>query len=190
MIDSIKFSTSGYDHGDAVDITLAGETLLAAADQDWAVLVEGKKGSLSLDSGEDLDSWTVGIGFKYYVTKTTSVALKGSYTEIDYADDIEIRTGTFELKQRIAPSDADISPFVWGSASINETDSAIGYLSSDGDDYAEFVLSGGIGSEFMMNEAMAIIVDISYSQSEALSSDANDSYDGWTAGIALACYWE
>ncbi len=189
MIDSIKYMTSSYDQGDTHDLALSGETALADAGQNWSFLVEGQKGILALDSGDDYDSWALGLGLKFYLTKITSLALIASYGEIDFQEGAETRTGTARLKQRFLPSTEDISPFVAGSAAIQEIDAPEGFLSSDGDVYSELILKCGIGCDFMLDETTAIVIEAYLAQSEATSSDISDSSDGWTAEAGMSFYW-
>ena len=185
MIDSIGFLA--MPDGGAFSATLWGETVLYGSDGSWTFLLGGQYGNVNPHELDDETFWSAGIGLKWYAFPVTSLALKAEYGAYDLADNPNVLMGSAELKQRLAPAAATLSPYIVGSAGIRSAEefslARDGRIEQFDDVSAELVVSFGGGVDVAMTEDMVIKLQAVYTESEEL-------FDGWLASAAMTYYWE
>ncbi len=183
MIDTISLIGTSSDHTDSLGASLWGETVTSKDNEKWAILFGGALANLWQDNEESSSYWNLGIGVKYYLMTSTSIALSGLYTERDYSGKPDIKTGRVDVKHRFLPADEDISPYMLLGVGVRTVE----YLHLD-DDYNEFIYSIGGGIDFMMADNYAISFEATYNMTAELGD--NYSSDDWLyAGVGMKYYW-
>lgn len=193
MIDTLYLESSSFEYGDLLSLNLSVENVTAVKNESWAIIAGLGFGNVDYDNLLDDEGFFWGsLGVKYYLTRMTTIAAMGSYTKMGYTtSDVEISAGTLEVTQRLLPVSIAVSPFAKVSAKIQEVDHPAGFLSlSTLGEFTELVLKGTVGCDFLMNDTMAFVFSLSYSESEDIDSDGGDTSDGLSAVIAMKYYWE
>lgn len=186
MIDTISVDGIQYDGGDSLGLSLWGETVTATREEIWAVLFGGGLGTIWPDSGDGIDYWEIGLGMKYYLLQDTSLALVGTYRELDMPDDPDVVTTELTLKHRFVPADEAVSPFLRGGIGTRKVE----YIPepSVDDDFTEMILSVGFGVDFMMADNFAIVFEGTWYVTEKLDDD--ETPDWWIGRVGMQYYWE
>lgn len=187
MIDSLGADFATWDNGDAVEVTLWGETALDTPGREWAFVIGGGIGTISPDSFADVDFWHAGAGIKYYATALTSLSLIGHYTSFDLGGDPNSVAGTVTCKQRLIAPEEAISPYVLAAGTFRSSD--WDYDSPETDNFTELEARIGIGADFMLTDSLAVTIDSSYSLANEFSGGGG-SPEFWTVGIAFKGFWE
>ncbi len=184
MIDTISIVGTTADNSDSLGGSLWGETVTSKENDKWAILFGGSLAKLSVDNEESANYWNVGLGVKYYLLTSTSIAITGEYLERDYSGKPDIKTGLLSVKHRLLPADDDISPFLLAGVGIRTVE----YIHFD-NDYSELIYSLGAGVDFMMAENYAITFEATWNMTAELGD--NFSSENWLMGrIGMTYYWD
>lgn len=187
MVDSIGVLAMPGEGSDGLSGTLWGETVLFGSEGEWTFLLGGQYGGVNPHEIDDVDFWSAGIGLKWYAFPLTSLAVKGEFGAYDLEGDPEVRTGTVELKQRLAPSDAPVVPSIVASGALRSADDFSLWRDNRITDYddvsSEVVVALGAGLDVAMTADMVIGLQAVYTEAEEL-------YDGWLVSAAMTYYWE
>jgi opacity protein-like surface antigen len=184
MIDTISIEGTTSDSGDSLGGSLWGETSTSAENEKWAILFGGSLAKLWPDKEENANAWNIGLGVKYYLLPSTSMALTGEYMERDFQGKPDIKTGKLNVKHRLLPADDDISPYLLAGVGIRTVE----YIHFD-NDYTELIYSLGMGIDFMMAENYAITFEGTWNMTAEMGDDT--SSDNWLMGrIGLTYYWD
>ena len=184
MIDTIAIEGTTSDNGDSLGGSLWGEVVTSKENEKWAILFGGSFANLWADNEPSANYWNIGLGVKYYMLTSTSIALTGEYLERDYSSKADIRTGKVDVKHRILPADDDISPFLLAGIGIRTVE----YIHIE-DEYTELIYSLGAGIDFMMADNYAITFEASWNMTAELDDDT--SSDNWLMGlIGMTYYWD
>jgi hypothetical protein len=188
MIDTLAVQADVFDDGDAAKATLWSENAIASYGRNWAFLVGGGAGRIAPDNGRDVDFWEAGLGLKYYISLLTSVAVTGTYgAYYDLPGDPDVRTGALALKHRFVPADEPVAPYlagVFGYRSVDEP-----YDGSTTEDYAELLVTAVLGCDFMLTDALAIVLEGAFTHAEEVSGEF-DTPDTWSGSIGLKGFWD
>lgn len=183
MIDTISIEGNSSDHNDSLGGSLWGEVTTSAENDKWSILFGGSLAKLTSDYRDSSSYWNLGLGVKYYMLRSTSVAITGQYLEADYSGKADMKTGKVDFKHRLLPADDDISPFLLAGAGIRTVD----YLYNDSE-YTELIYSLGAGVDFMMAYNYAITFEATWNMTAELGDD--QSSDNWLmARVGMAYYW-
>jgi len=183
MIDTISIVGTTSDSGDSLGGSLWGETVTSKENDKWAILFGGSLAKSWQDNEENANYWNIGIGVKYYLLPSTSIALTGEYLERDYSGKPDIKTGILTVKHRLLPAEDDISPFLLVSIGMRTVE----YIHFD-DDYSELIYSFGAGVDFMMADNYAITFEGTWNMTAELGD--NTSSDNWLMGrVGMTYYW-
>lgn len=184
MIDTISIVGTTSDHIDSLGGSLWGETITSKDNDKWSILFGGSLAKLWDDNLENANFWNIGLGVKYYMLTSTSVAITGEYLERDYSGKPDIKTGKLDFKHRLLPAVDDISPYLLAGVGIRTVE----YILSK-DDYTELIYSLGAGIDFMMADNYAITFEASWN----ITAELGDNYssDNWLMGkVGMTYYWD
>ena len=184
MIDTISLEGNSSDNADSLGGSLWGEVTTSAENDKWSILFGGSLAKLTSDYRESSSYWNIGIGVKYYMLRSTSVALTGQFLEADYPGKADMKTGKVDFKHRLLPAEDPISPFLLAGAGIRTVDYL--YYSSE---YTELIYSLGAGVDFMMANNYAITFEASWNMTAELGDD--QSSENWLMGrVGMTYYWD
>lgn len=187
MIDSVGAKLTPFDENDGISVFISGEQAIQNTGGDWAFLLGGQFGTASPSFVDDDDFWSVTAGLKWYVLPPTSVSATFTYGQYDKPMNPDYRSLGLELKQRLLPADAPISPFVTVGCNLYSSDAFYekdGNVSIFHDEVnSDLAASAGAGIDVSMTEDMVIVIDAGYTESE-------NTDDGWTMGLAMKYYWK
>jgi len=188
IIDTLAVEVGGYDNGDFLVATLNGETAIADPDLDWAILLGGGFGQWSADNAADIDFWQFSVGMKFYLTTVTSMSIVGRYTSYDApVDDPSTMEGIFTFKQRLAVSEAAISPYLAGSVSLRDSEWDPDSVTSES--FTELVAGVTAGCDLMLTETMAVVLEGTYTFPQEISGGA-ESPDTWIGVFGMKGHWD
>ena len=187
MIDRVSLDLAHLDDVDSIGGSILGETAIAPAADQWAVLFGGGMGRLSPLGGGDSDTWNVLLGLKFYPFRLTSVAAYGKYEEFQVSGvSRDARSATCCIKQRLLPAEVPVCPFVGGGLTVRDR-STLTDLGTQ-DSFSELLTYFGGGCEFAMNEEFSIVFEAYYQLAQS-SDDRSEDLDGWLGTVSMVYYW-
>ena len=207
MIDTVSFDWEELDDVDGYGGSVRVENMLMPQREDWSILVNVGLGVLSprptsttttaadgttttTSSGSrDVDYWTAGLGLKFYLTPITSFSAVGSFTEYDLrGGDRDAKAATFTAKQRLAPADEQLSPYVKASYSVRSRTS-FSRTDEDTSSFSENVFAVGGGFEIGGAENFTFVFEVLVVEADN-SEDEAEELDGWMGSIGMQYFWE
>ena len=185
MIDTAAVEFMELDDADGISVAAWGETAFDTDSQDWAVLVKGAYGRISPVDLGSINFWNLGVGLKYYLIPSTSLAVIGDYTRYDGSRDAKM--GTLQGKHRFISATEKVSPYVTASIGIRDR-SSFSDADVPVDSFSEALVTVGAGVEFRMNDVLSFVFDARYVEADE-SDDATEDLDGFTGFLGLQYYY-
>jgi hypothetical protein len=187
-IDRIGISYSEVNDADIVCLNLWGETALQPEGGPWSILLGGSFGDLAGEMDSDGDTWSAGLGIKYYLFPVTSVALRATYAEISWDVSHDVRGLEAELIHRFVPATKSFSPFVRGQMSWEEQSRFSGEA-MPGEDTTGVGFEVAGGADFASNEELSFVLEVAVMEGENVYGGI-DLSDGWSLSFWMKYYWE
>lgn len=185
MIDSIGAKMTPFDHNDGISGFIQGEQAIQNTGGQWAFLVGGQYGTVCPDFIDE-DFWSATAGLKWYLCPLTSVSATFTYGQYDMPENPDYRNVALELKQRLLPAAAAISPFITLGGNVHSTDD---FYEQDGsrniyhdETTSDLAATAGAGVDVSMTDDMVIVIDTTY-------TDPENGEDGWVMGLSMKYYW-
>lgn len=188
MIDSATVEAASYDDVDVIMINLWSEIALQTRNEEWAILAGAKFGQASPDGFGDAFTWCIAMGVKFYATDFTSFSVFGSYQDYSSKYNYDTVAGTFLAQHRFLSTDEVISPFVYGTASLQSVQFEPDLGASD--DFIEVVLTAGAGCDFLLQDNMALVFKGAFSLSETFDGGDGGQANGLLGSVGMKYYWE
>lgn len=188
MIDTIGLEGTTSDSRDTLAVSLWGETRTSAETEKWAILFGGSLGKVwpEADFGS-AKSWELGVGLKYYLIPSTSLALTGTYGERDWEGRPDTRAADLLLKHRLLPAVDDVSPYLL--VGLGQRNVEVIVPPEFDTDFREWVWTFGVGCDFMMGRNYAFVFEGSWNVTDGVSDDPDS--DDWVMGlIGMRYYWD
>lgn len=185
MIDSIGVKLAPFDHSDGLSGFILGEQAVQNSGGQWAFLLGGQYGTVCPEFIEE-DFWSATAGLKWCPLPPTSIAATFTYGQYDLPENPDYRSVALELKQRLLPADAALSPYIILGGNVHSSDD---FYEPDGPGRtyhekttSDLAATAGAGLDVSMTEDMVIVVDAVYTAPENLE-------DGWVLGLSMKYYW-
>ncbi len=187
MIDTIGVETANFRDMTYAGLSLQVENMLAAPSEKWAVLAGLTAGRYDPDTGPRIDSWSLSMGIRHYLTPVTTLSLLGSWRDDD-ARAFKVASGTVGLRQRLLPASFSISPWAEGRISVQDAKLSGGFLSDRDRSFTAVVSAIDVGCDFLMSRQFAFVFHVGLSETSTVQSGVQYA-EGLTAGVAMRYFW-
>jgi hypothetical protein len=191
IVDRLTVDATSFDQVGTYAVMLESEVAAIVPTEDWSVIVGVDYRSVNADwTDSTFDGLGGELGIKYYFTRMSSLAALGTYENYDYDGSKKVAAATLRFDQRFMPARSGVSPFFNGALGVRFPDYQL--PSPPQDRNRDYILSLGIGCDFMITDTLAMTIGAGYKSILGTLTDIKDitKNDGWIGTVGFVGYWD